>query len=249
LQPNMLAALDSTIRIVIAGHFQHGKSTLTKLLIPDSNVVFGDGTEPTTDDAQEYLSACKTINIIDTPGVNGKPEHDRKAIHALTGADIAIFVVMTDRALLECVKEHFRQAAVLRTPTIVILNCKDPAGDERNDPVFAEKCEIAKTIVHQISNLGVGVFRTFTTNLAWAAAGKGFLDREHRVTKRIFGEYRELFPADNNADEMYKKSNFESIERYILAPNPDLFSVGGLLVNAIKGRISQKMRNSLNHGT
>jgi len=239
--------LKKEIRIVLAGHFQQGKSTLSRLLVPNSKAICGDGTQPTTNDEIDCVTECRSIAIVDTPGVNGKPEHDEKACKSLQSADLVLFVVMTEKTLPECVTAHFKKVAEMQIPVILVINCKDPAGEERNDPAAAEKCNVTKAIIQQIANLGVKIIKQFVVNLAWAAASRGLLEKDHRLTKSILRNYRYIFPEESNDQNMYMYSRFESLYEYLIVPSGDLFSENGILKHALQGRIHRILRTTTQH--
>jgi small GTP-binding protein len=230
----------SEVQVVLTGHFQHGKSTLAKLLAPNSLVECGDGTKPTTHNIVKCPLVSQFITIIDTPGVNGHDDDDVNAKQSLEEADLALLVVMTEKALSSSVLDQFKMVAERRIPTILVLNCLDPSGQERNDPaISAQVCPIIKAIRQQVANLGVRVFQEFLVNLAWAASGSMNDILDKRTRKRVQREYVELFEDDPDMHQAYSRSGFEELRRFLLAPSPSLFTENGFMVNALVGRIQR----------
>ena len=99
------------IRLVFAGEYSAGKSSIIKMLTGEENIAIGEGI--TTQQTREY--DWKGIKIIDTPGIHTKlrPDHDAIAYDAFAHADMLVYVI-TCKLFDEYIGEKFRELAIDR---------------------------------------------------------------------------------------------------------------------------------------
>ncbi len=97
------------VKLVFAGQYSAGKSTLLKVLTGRQDIAIKEGI--TTDTANSY--DWGGITVIDTPGVDTKihPEHDEITKEAIASADLLVFVT-TNELFDSHLAEHFREIAI-----------------------------------------------------------------------------------------------------------------------------------------
>ena len=97
------------VRIVFAGQYSAGKSSIIKMLTGDESVA--TGAEITTQEAHAY--EWNGLEIVDTPGVHTtlRPDHDEISYKAIAAADILVFVI-TNELFDSYMAEHFRRLAI-----------------------------------------------------------------------------------------------------------------------------------------
>ena len=97
------------VRIVFAGQYSAGKSSIIKMLTGDESVA--TGAEITTQEAHVY--EWNGLEIVDTPGVHTtlRPDHDEISYKAIAAADILVFVI-TNELFDSYMAEHFRRLAI-----------------------------------------------------------------------------------------------------------------------------------------
>ena len=113
---------DVPIRIVFAGQYGSGKSTIIKALTGKQDVTTGAGI--TTDQVQDY--DWNGITITDTPGIHTsvRPEHDEAGYRAISEADLLVFVV-TNELFDNYIGLHYRKLTVEHDKgheTVVVVN-------------------------------------------------------------------------------------------------------------------------------
>ena len=79
-----------TIRLVFAGQYSAGKSSILKMLTGRDDIEIGEGI--TTQQANTYI--WNGIEVIDTPGIHTelRPDHDEISYEAISSADMLVFV-------------------------------------------------------------------------------------------------------------------------------------------------------------
>lgn len=109
--PTEILPSDKSMRLVLAGQYSAGKSSIIKSLTGREDIATGAGI--TTD--KTYTYEWNGITIIDTPGVHTglRPDHDEIAYRAIAGADLLVFV-LTNELLDSHLAEHFRKLAIER---------------------------------------------------------------------------------------------------------------------------------------
>jgi small GTP-binding protein len=107
--PHDIVPSDNKIKIVFAGQYSAGKSSIIKVLTDLKEISIGAGivTQETT--SYEWNG----YEIIDTPGVHTqlRPDHDELSYRAISDADLIVFVV-TNELFDAHIAEHFRKLAV-----------------------------------------------------------------------------------------------------------------------------------------
>ena len=116
------------VRIVFAGQYSAGKSSIIKMLTGDDSVAIG--AKITTQETHTY--EWNGIEIIDTPGVHTtlRPDHDEISYKAIASADILVFVV-TNELFDSYIAEHFRHLAIDKDKAgemILVVNKMDRAA-------------------------------------------------------------------------------------------------------------------------
>lgn len=116
---------DAPVRLVFAGQYSAGKSTIIKALTGKDEIPTGAGI--TTDRVQDY--DWNGVVITDTPGIHTsiRPDHDEDSYRAIGEADLLVFVV-TNELFDELVGQQYRKLTVdldKGHETIVVVNKMD----------------------------------------------------------------------------------------------------------------------------
>ena len=98
-----------TIRLVFAGQYSAGKSSIIKMLTGRSDIVIGAGI--TTKQVHKYI--WNGIEVVDTPGIHTelRPDHDEMSYDAIASADMLVFVV-SNELFDSYMGTHFRKIAI-----------------------------------------------------------------------------------------------------------------------------------------
>ena len=109
--PKSVVPEDGTVRIVFAGQYSAGKSSMLKVMTGREDIAVGASI--TTQEAHEY--DWNGVSIVDTPGVHTelRPDHDAVTYEAISGADLLVFVV-TNELFDSHLASHFRKLAIDR---------------------------------------------------------------------------------------------------------------------------------------
>jgi len=109
--PKRVAPEEGTVKIVFAGQYSAGKSTILKAMTGKVDIAIGAGI--TTQETYEYN--WNGVLLIDTPGVHTqlRPDHDDIAYKSISEADLLLFVV-TNELFDSHLAEHFRKLAIER---------------------------------------------------------------------------------------------------------------------------------------
>ncbi len=115
----------STIRLVFAGQYSAGKSSIVKMLTGRQDIIID--ADITTQEAHSYK--WQGLEIIDTPGIhtNLRPDHDAISYEAITSADMLVFVI-TNELFDTYIAEHFRKLAIEKDKAgemILVVNKMD----------------------------------------------------------------------------------------------------------------------------
>lgn len=99
----------SAIRLVFAGQYSAGKSSIVKMLTRRQDIVID--ADITTQEAHSY--DWQGLEIIDTPGIHTqlRPDHDAISYEAIASADMLVFVI-TNELFDAYIAEHFRKLAI-----------------------------------------------------------------------------------------------------------------------------------------
>lgn len=100
---------EDAIRLVFAGQYSAGKSSIVRMLTGSNDPVIGAGI--TTEKPHAY--DWNGISIVDTPGIHTqqRPDHDAASYEAITSADMLVFVV-TNELFDSHLADHFRKLAI-----------------------------------------------------------------------------------------------------------------------------------------
>ena len=109
--PTSVAPEEGPVRVIFAGQYSAGKSTIIKALTGRQDIAVG--ADITTQKSHEY--DWNGISVVDTPGVHTevRPDHDRLTYRAISEADLLVFVV-TNEQFDAHIAKHFRKLAVER---------------------------------------------------------------------------------------------------------------------------------------
>ena len=105
----ILDTKDDSIRLVFAGQYSAGKSSIIKMLTDIKDIVIGPGI--TTEEVKDY--EWRGLCIVDTPGIHTvlRPDHDEKSYKEIASADMLVFVI-TANMFDSDLAEHFRELAI-----------------------------------------------------------------------------------------------------------------------------------------
>ena len=120
---------DSRIRLVFAGQYSSGKSSIIKALTGRNDIPTGAGI--TTDRVQDY--DWTGVVITDTPGIHTsiRPDHDEDSYRAISEADLLVFVI-SNELFDEHIGQEYRKLTVDQDKgheTIVVVNKMDRHAD------------------------------------------------------------------------------------------------------------------------
>ncbi|MEG1956752.1 MAG: GTPase [Lachnospiraceae bacterium] len=119
----------NSIRLVFAGQYSAGKSSILKMITNREDIATGAGI--TTQYAHNY--DWNGLEVIDTPGIHTKlrPDHDAISYDAIASADMLVFVV-TNELFDSYIAEHFRKLAIDKDKAremILVINKMERAAD------------------------------------------------------------------------------------------------------------------------
>ena len=108
---NFIKDEENTIRLVFAGQYSAGKSSILKMLTGKEDIEIG--AKITTQQATKY--EWNGISIIDTPGIHTelRKDHDEISYNSIANADMLVFVI-TNELFDSYLAEHFRKLAIER---------------------------------------------------------------------------------------------------------------------------------------
>ena len=117
------------IKLVFAGQYSAGKSSILKMLTGRNDIEIGAGI--TTQQAHTY--DWNGIEVVDTPGIHTqlRPDHDEISYEAIASADMLVFVV-TNELFDSYMAEHFRKLAIDKDKAgemILVVNKMDRTAD------------------------------------------------------------------------------------------------------------------------
>lgn len=122
-----------TIRLVFAGQYSAGKSSILKMLTGRADIAIG--ADITTQQAHTY--DWNGIEVVDTPGIHTqlRPDHDEISYDAIASADMLVFVV-TNELFDSYMADHFRKLAIDKDKAgemILIVNKMDRTAEGNTD--------------------------------------------------------------------------------------------------------------------
>lgn len=117
-----------TVRLVFAGQYNAGKSSILRMLTGRTDIEIGAGI--TTQKANTYN--WNGLEVTDTPGIHTelRPDHDTISYDAIASADLLIFVI-TNELFDSHLAEHFRKLAIDRDKAgemILVVNKMERAS-------------------------------------------------------------------------------------------------------------------------
>ena len=117
------------IKLVFAGQYSAGKSSILKMLTGRDDIDIGAGI--TTQKAHTY--EWNGMEVVDTPGIHTelRPDHDEISYRAISAADMLVFVV-TNELFDSYLADHFRKLAIDRDKAgemILVVNKMERASD------------------------------------------------------------------------------------------------------------------------
>ena len=97
------------IRLVFAGQYSAGKSSILKMLTGREDIAIDAGI--TTQETHSYN--WDGIEVVDTPGIHTqlRPDHDQISYEAIASADMLVFVI-TNELFDSYIADHFRKLAI-----------------------------------------------------------------------------------------------------------------------------------------
>lgn len=131
--PQKLLGDDSPIRIVFAGQYSAGKSSIIKALTGREDIEIGEGI--VTSKITDYN--FDDIIITDSPGIHTelRPDHDELTYHAIAGSDLIVYVI-TYNLFDDTLAKNFRRLAIDRNKAremMLVVN-KMSGADQGNTP-------------------------------------------------------------------------------------------------------------------
>lgn len=119
----------NTIKLVFAGQYSAGKSSILRLLTGRDDIAIGAGI--TTQKAHEY--EWNGLDVVDTPGIHTqlRPDHDEISYAAIASADMLVFVI-TNELFDSHLAQHFRKLAIDRDKAgemILVVNKMERASE------------------------------------------------------------------------------------------------------------------------
>lgn len=118
-----------SIRLVFAGQYSAGKSSILKMLTGREDIAIG--ADITTQQAHTYN--WNGIEVVDTPGIHTqlRPDHDEISYDAIASADMLVFVV-TNELFDSYMAAHFRKLAIDKDKAgemILVVNKMDRTAE------------------------------------------------------------------------------------------------------------------------
>ena len=117
--------VDPTLRVVLMGRTQAGKSTLLEALTGGDGSRIGDGRQRFSRDVQARSCArLPGVTLIDTPGVAAKDggKDFRLAFEQVPASDLVLWVA-SDDPIRESTARALRVLALMGKPLVVVINC------------------------------------------------------------------------------------------------------------------------------
>lgn len=103
---NVVAGDERKVKVVLAGQYSAGKSSIIKMLTGNKDIAIGEAITTQTSTVYQWNG----VEIMDTPGIatGYRPDHDAIARQAISQADLLIFVITNegfDSLLVECFRK------------------------------------------------------------------------------------------------------------------------------------------------
>ena len=214
----------SVIRLVFAGQYSAGKSSILKMLTGREDIVID--ADITTQQAHTYN--WEGMEIVDTPGIHTllRPDHDEISYEAIASADMLVFVI-TNELFDSYIAGHFRKLAIDKDKAnemILVVNKMDRASGGNT---IAQQRIITEDLKKVIA--------PYTPEQVHLS----FLD-----AKSYLESVKERIDDPEYADELFEQSGYtefiETLNQFVIAKNipskltTDLYVIDDCLERAIK---------------
>lgn len=212
------------IRLVFAGQYSAGKSSILKMLTGRSDIAVGAGI--TTQQVHTYN--WNGIDVVDTPGIHTelRPDHDEASYEAIASADILVFVI-TNELFDSYIAEHFRKLAIDKDKAcemILVVNKMERAAEGNSAAQRAIICDDLRKVLAPYTPEQLSI---------------SFLDAESYLDGILEGENDEEL-----GEELIVRSGYheflETLDRFVAAKGligkltTDLYMLDELLGDALK---------------
>lgn len=251
-----------TIRLVFAGQYSAGKSSIIKMLTGRSNIVIGAGI--TTKQVHKYI--WNGIEVVDTPGIHTelRPDHDEMSYDAIASADMLVFVV-SNELFDSYMGTHFRKIAIDKDKAgemILVVNKMERTaeGNTRDqqdiiredlktvlEPYTSEQLHLsfldAKSYLESIDERFVNP--ELADELVTQSGYSQFIDtlnqfvEEKRISSKLTTE---LYIIDDQLEKAIKELQPKSSDVDIDALEESFMQQRHLLIEA-RGRIQQEVKD------
>lgn len=147
----------AAIRLVFAGQYSAGKSSILKMLTGRTDIEIG--ADITTQQAHTY--DWNGIEVVDTPGIHTqlRPDHDEISYDAIASADMLVFVV-TNELFDSYMAAHFRKLAIEKDKAgemILVVNKMDRTAEgntgEQQDIIREDLKKVLEPYTPELLNL------------------------------------------------------------------------------------------------
>ena len=251
-----------TIRLVFAGQYSAGKSSIIKMLTGRSDIAIGAGI--TTKQVHTYI--WNGIEVVDTPGIHTelRPDHDEMSYDAIASADMLVFVV-TNELFDSYIGAHFRKLAIDKDKAAEMIlvvnkmertaegNTRDQQDIIREDlktvlePYTSEQLHLsfldAKSYLESIDERAVNP--ELADELVTQSGYSQFIDtlnqfvEEKRISSKLTTE---LYIIDDQLEKAIKELQPKSSDVDIDALEESFMQQRHLLIEA-RGRIQQEVKD------
>lgn len=262
LDYRMHESVDNKIRLVFAGQYSAGKSSILKMLTGRNDIAVGAGI--TTQQVHTY--DWNGIEVVDTPGIHTelRPDHDEASYQAIASADMLVFVV-TNELFDSYIAEHFRKLAIDKdkaSEMILVVNKMERAADGNSSTQRAIICEDLRKVLSPYTpeqlNLSFldaesyldGVLEVendeeLATELIARSGYSEFLEALNRfvATKGLAGKLTtELYVIDDLLGDAIKRLQPQSTDADIDALEESFLQQRHVIIEA-RGRMQQEVRD------
>ncbi len=206
---NLLHKQQKEFSVLLFGRTMAGKSTLMEILTHGNGQSIGHGQQRTTRDIRSYH--WNGLKIIDVPGICAfeGDEDDRLAIEAAKTADMIIFLI-TDDAPQRQEAERLAELCSYGKPVLCVMNVKMGITLAQNRKLALKNIEKKLTNIERLQSI----------RAQFCEYGKAYgqdWERFGFVYTHLQAAYLGQQCTDKSeATNLYKVSNFERVEQFIL---------------------------------
>ena len=250
------------IKLVFAGQYSAGKSSILKMLTNRDDIEIGAGI--TTQEAHSY--DWNGIEVIDTPGIHTelRPDHDMISYEAIASADMLVFVI-TNELFDSYMADHFRKLAIDKDKAgemILVVNKMDRTAEgntkEQQDIIRDDLKKVLEPYTPEQVNLTFLDAESYLDSveereedpeladeLASRSGYKQFIDTLNRfiaekgVTSKLTTE---LYVIDNQLEKAIEGMQPKSSDADVDALEESYIQQRHLLIEA-RGRMQQEIRD------